>query len=405
MTRRVGRMLFTFRIMVWRFDMNTLLLNIINRIFGEIWLISERGYDAEDNGYVFFAYMRKKHPKERVFYLINKRNLAAYNRVKKLGRTVAPNSIGHIIIYLLASKLVSAQLFNDVPELVLANRTVFYHFNRPKVTCFLQHGVIKDNINCFYNKKWVEKRGYDLNIFVCSADRECEYVAKAFGYQAKVVQNIGLVRFDLLRNKLPKQQILVMPTWRKYFEHYSLSNIKKNQEMFKKEEYFIRYQGLLNSKELSAILRENNVTLVFFPHNNMQEFNLNIFSSSSKNVIIANQKEHNIQKLIRDSSLLITDMSSVFMDFAYMERPIIYYHFDYEKYRRRHFPEGYFSYTQDGFGSIVNEEEDLINKIEFYVDNNFLNEEQYIEKSRVFFGNKEVNHCETTYYQILNYNN
>ena len=43
------------------------------------------------------------------------------------------------------------------------------------------------------------------------------------------------------------------------------------------------------------------------------------------------------QKILIKSSLLITDYSSVFFDFSYMKKPIIYTQFDYELHRKVHY--------------------------------------------------------------------
>ena len=51
----------------------------------------------------------------------------------------------------------------------------------------------------------------------------------------------------------------------------------------------------------------------------------------------------NYQELILESSLLITDYSSIFFDFGYLKKPIIYTQFDYHEYRLEHFSEGYFN--------------------------------------------------------------
>ena len=67
--------------------------------------------------------------------------------------------------------------------------------------------------------------------------------------------------------------------------------------------------------------------------------------------------------MIKKSALLITDFSSVFFDFGYMKKPIIYYQFDNELFRSNHYKEGYFSYERDGFGPVATKENDLISYI------------------------------------------
>ena len=46
------------------------------------WIICERGYDARDNGYHFYKYMKENHPEQKVYYIIDK-NSADYRKVKE----------------------------------------------------------------------------------------------------------------------------------------------------------------------------------------------------------------------------------------------------------------------------------------------------------------------------------
>ena len=43
-----------------------------NEKYKDIWLISERGTEAKDNGYWMFKYIRENHPEINVYYLIDK---------------------------------------------------------------------------------------------------------------------------------------------------------------------------------------------------------------------------------------------------------------------------------------------------------------------------------------------
>jgi len=63
------------------------------------------------------------------------------------------------------------------------------------------------------------------------------------------------------------------------------------------------------------------------------------------------------------SSLLITDYSNLFFDFAYLKKPIIYTQFDYEEYRKTQYKKGYFDYTIHGFGPVCYNLECTITKI------------------------------------------
>lgn len=41
-----------------------------NKNYRDVWLISERGYDARDNGYHLFKYINLNHPEVNIYYVI-----------------------------------------------------------------------------------------------------------------------------------------------------------------------------------------------------------------------------------------------------------------------------------------------------------------------------------------------
>jgi CDP-glycerol glycerophosphotransferase (TagB/SpsB family) len=108
-----------------------------------------------------------------------------------------------------------------------------------------------------------------------------------------------------------------------------------------------------------------------------------------------------IQTLLKESSLLITDYSSIFFDFAYMKKPLLYYQFDEEEFRKRQYEEGYFSYRKDGFGSVVKNEERLVDAINDCIDKNFTTPPLYSKRADKFFALRDKNNSERIYQAIL----
>ena len=184
-----------------------------------------------------------------------------------------------------------------------------------------------------------------------------------------------------------------MPTWRENLYHLSDSE-------FINSNYYKRYISLINNKEIDKMLKNNGFKLIFYPHYEIQK-RINLFKTTNKNVIIANSYDYSVPELLKQTSLLITDFSSVFFDVAFMGKPIIYYHFDYDDYRKNHYKEGYFSYKNDGFGDICINEKEILSKIEEYFNNNFKIEKKYLDRIDSFFVYKDKNNCERIYNEII----
>jgi CDP-glycerol glycerophosphotransferase (TagB/SpsB family) len=168
-------------------------------------------------------------------------------------------------------------------------------------------------------------------------------------------------------------------------------------EKLERTEYYRRWNSLINNKQLIKYIEKNNITIYFYLHNRMHKY-IDYFNSKSKNIIIA--KDNNINDLIKESSLLVTDYSSVYMDFAYMLKPVIYYQFDYKNYRKTLYKEGYYKYSKDAFGKILLDEEDVVKKIIAYVTLNYKLEDVYLNKMNNFFGKKDSLNSERIYMAI-----
>ncbi|RAP53516.1 MAG: hypothetical protein BZ138_00710, partial [Methanosphaera sp. rholeuAM270] len=84
--------------------------------------------------------------------------------------------------------------------------------------------------------------------------------------------------------------------------------------------------------------------------------------------------------------------SSVFFDFAYLEKPLIYYQND-----DYHYDKGYFDYETMGFGEIVSLEDDLIRLLSDYIENGCTVKEKYVERKNKFFKYTDRNNSKRVY--------
>lgn len=252
---------------------------------------------------------------------------------------------------------------------------------------FLQHGITKDNVSNLIGSE------QNINLFICGAKPEYDYVLKNFGFDESVVKYTGFARYDNLHNIQTKKQILLMPTWRQYIECSDSND-------FKETEYYKTYQSFINNKRLQSLLQQNDIEFVFYPHFEVQQY-LKYFYTKDKNIIIASKDKYDVQTLLKESKLLITDYSSVFFDFAYMQKPSIFYQFDEDKFFREHYKKGYFDYRRDGFGDVAIKEDELIDGIEKIIENNFEMEEKYKRRIKEFFPLHDKKNCERIYSEIV----
>lgn len=337
-------------------------------------------------GYTFYKYLKKEHPEINVKYVIRLDSPDAYKIDNE--DIVQYRSKEHYILFLRAKYLISTHIMGFSPEFRLFTkidkRNIVKYYGKK---IFLQHGITKDKA------MGLKKEFTNLDLFICGADTEYKYLKEILGYNDNEIKYTGFSRFDSLKNDIKEREILVMPTWRTNL-FYSKSNNK-----FEESCYFKAWNGLLNNPEICELLNKYDTKLVFYPHYEMQKY-IKYFTKKSDRIIIANKEENDVQKLLTSSSCLITDFSSVFFDFAYLEKPIIYYQFDYNDYRKNHYEEGYFSYEENGFGHVAYNLENLVKHLDDYLKSNFAVEEQYIDRKNEFFKYKDKKNSERIYKEI-----
>lgn len=363
----------------------------------DMWLICEDYNEARDNGFWLYRYIRKEHPEQDVVYAINQKSVD-YNRVKDLGEVIQYGSFRHWVYYLAASKNISSQKGGKPNAAVCYFLEVYGFLKNTRV--FLQHGVICNDMPwCYYENT-------KMRLFVCGAKKEYDFVKETYGYPKGYVKYLGLTRFDGLHDfKIKRNQILVMPSWREWIATPTSKSKELDTDVsnFVSTDYYKHWNAVLNSEKISRVLEEYNLKIIFYPHRNMQKY-LKEFQTGSENIIIADWKKYDVQELLKESALLITDLSSIFMDFAYMRKPMIYYQFDMDKFRKGQYQKGYFDYKRDGFGPVCEDLQSLEKEILKMAQQNLKNEEVYLQREIEFFPLWDKENCKRNYEAIKTLN-
>ncbi|MCE7149101.1 bifunctional glycosyltransferase family 2 protein/CDP-glycerol:glycerophosphate glycerophosphotransferase [Campylobacter coli] len=354
-----------------------------------IWLLMDRDYEADDNAEHLYRYIMQNHPEQEIVFALRKES-SDWERLEKEGfNLVEFESFEFERIIKKASKVISSH----------ADEYLIRHVTLTQQFVFVQHGVIMNDLSRWLNSK-------KINLFITSTRAEYDSIANNYNrykFGKKEVLLTGLVRHDVLlkNNKSDTKQILMMPTWRAgIVGNVTNSSKRELKENFKQSEYFQKWNSLLNNDSLKKLCELYSYTIVFNPHPNimpyLKEFNLPSY------IKIANQDE-SLQVLFCNSSLMITDYSSVAFEMAYLEKPVIYYQFDKEDFFNSHtLQKGYFDYTKDGFGPVVEDEESLLKELENLLQNDCNPFGIYKDNIDSTFAFKDGKCCERIY-KVIKY--
>ncbi|EPA8099503.1 CDP-glycerol glycerophosphotransferase family protein, partial [Campylobacter coli] len=349
-----------------------------------IWLLMDRDYEADDNAEHLYRYIMQNHPEQKIVFALRKESLD-WERLEKEGfNLVEFGSLEFERIIKKASKVISSHADGYLTRYITSKQQFI----------FIQHGVIPNDLS-----KWLNSKKIDL--FVTSTKAEYKSIANDYNrykFGKKEVALTGLARHDALlkNNQCNARQIIIMPTWRANIVGVALGSSKRGlQSDFTQSEYFKKWNLLLNSNILQKLCEKYDYTIVFNPHPNiipyLKEFNIPSY------IKIASQNE-SLQKLFCNSSLMITDYSSVAFEMAYLNKPVIYYQFDHEEFFSSHtLQKGYFDYEKDGFGPVVENEENLLKQLENLLQNDCNPFGIYKDNIDLTFAFKDGKCCERIY--------
>nr|WP_281430463.1 CDP-glycerol glycerophosphotransferase family protein [Salinicola acroporae] len=358
----------------------------------KIWLIFEKfSNTAQDNAYYFFLDIVGK--RDNVYYVIDKDSPDRENLIGYEDHVVDFMSKEHMLMLLSCELLISSETRGHA----YAWRRVFGQFREAlfgKPYVFLQHGVTamkKNDIN-------LSKTSH-----ICAADRfvvtsefEKNIILKnGFGYTPSELIVAPFPRWHSLTDKSENNnEIFIMPTWRNWLEGME-------DEDFRKSEYFNQYIQLLTSTKLDSILDKYGSTLNFYLHPKIIE-QLKHFDVLSERIRVIQFGQESVRELLMRSKLLITDYSSVAWDFYYLKKPVLFFHFDVERYLTYH--GSHIDFDSELPGCASQTKDDLLANIERCLKE-FALEKSKAEKigENLFKDSLGVNGSEIIYNELVSY--
>ncbi|MBU5315163.1 CDP-glycerol glycerophosphotransferase family protein [Clostridium bornimense] len=217
---------------------------------------------------------------------------------------------------------------------------------------FYRTGVSKKEMTDTYD---IDVKRY--NYLISPNKFSTEKFQSAFEIERNRIIETGYPRNDYLTNitdseinnlkekyKIPKDKkvILYAPTWRD-----NSFNVKGYT--FKLEVNFNKWKEVLG-EEYVVLFKPHYLITNKFNNDGLEEFLYTI------------KEDKDINELYVISDILVTDYSSVFFDYAILQRPILFYMYDLKEYDEeiRGF---YLDINKDLPGSIFTKEDDLLKKI------------------------------------------
>ena len=316
----------------------------------------------DHNSKYFFEYFLKYYPDFDVKYVINEPNLKN-NLEEKIGNYfINTNSIKGMLYSLKAYTWITSSI-----ELPVGG--IFQRINR--LVIHLGHGTPLKNIGFLEKNISTLKKVYYILIknnfsYVLSTSYDFDKIMSKFlNIPLKRIFTNGQPRLDSIFEKKEDilnrvfkveknmKNILYAPTWRQDSE----------TKLFPFSDF--------NEKEIENFLEDNKINIFLRVHPDF-ETEIDEKLLKIKGIYVLNSKVvKDISEYLSCFDLLITDYSSIFIDYLLLDKPILFLPYDFENYNEEiGFTVDYMSHTPGPksytFKSFKNEIIELLNNNEYF---------------------------------------
>lgn len=357
-----------------------------------IWFTFDKLYKGGDCGEYFYKYVKGQKDGVDIEYLITE-GVADDKRLRSEGyRPMHYGTREHKIKFLYASVVAATHpnigLYGGMSQEQFA---YFADLFRAKVVC-IQHGLAVQKLAFNVNQVYDNTRA-----FYAASKYEIQNLSHPiYGYREDMLKLTGIPRFDGLKSD-NKKQILIAPTWRSYIAMPpSMGSARPYSPTFHETDYFKIYQSLIDDTRLREAAKKHGYRILYLLHPTTAS-QLGDYRGNEA-VEILSPVGVSYEQLLTQSDLMVTDYSGIQFDFAYMRKPIIYYHPDKLP---PHYDEGGFIYDTQGFGEIVRQQKELVDLLISYMEKSCRMNEFYQKRADDFFAFKDDRSCERIYRDLM----
>lgn len=290
---------------------------------GLITIGSSGGHFCDENVLTFYKYLIAHN--EKAYYVINK-NSPHIDKV----RIISPNRLVYRFsvranLLVMRSSII---LYDTSPDDLIKCRKKDLG---KTITINITHGI-----HALKKKSIDDQYRRVLNdCYTITSSRFESSIVKDWGFSEESILMTGMPRFDILyKDKASSimKKILYFPTWRPWFSRGHFNPTKDEINDFYHSDYFQKMQELIQSKELNSFLNNHGFSLNIYVHKLLYKYLLagKIIKESSAVKFL--KITANVQTEIIESSILITDYSSISIDFLFLDKAVILYQYDRDNF-------------------------------------------------------------------------
>lgn len=203
----------------------------------------------------------------------------------------------------------------------------------------------------------LKKISKNTDFLIISSKNIEDYYSEAFQMPKDKIKPLGLPRADYY---FENHDVIDLKS--KFFDRYGVSGDKKiilYAPTFRDEEKYNNVFDYLDLKKFNEALGDEYVLALRF-HPKIKNFYKGEIVAKGDYVDCSDYSSE--QELLLISDILITDYSSIMIEFAMLDKPVVFFTYDFDSYiaRERGF---YFDFKSTVPGPVVNDSDQLINAI------------------------------------------
>jgi CDP-glycerol glycerophosphotransferase len=345
------------------------------------------GYKARyliGNNLFLFNYLYNENPTDFNFYFYTKdKNVYKDLKRKYPGKIIYSYQLRTLLILLRAKVLVLISGYDDLsPYPLISKKTIIN----------MWHGIPMKNIGYPSTKnvnKYFKLFADSIDYYTVSSAFDKEIIKNAFKLEDKSVVITGLQNNDFI--KINQEEILTEKPYLNKKTIILYAPTFRENEMISKN-----LSDLVPLSELNILLEKYDALFLYRSHFNTQDTEMLTKYNRIKDA--SNNEFPNAQSLLYFTDILITDYSGIFFDFLLMDKPIVFYNYDFTDYKKHR---GFImDYEENTPGKKVQTQTELLHAIENYLVNPDLDSEFRIKIKNRFHKYTDGKACERTYQLI-----